>query len=46
MYKNITTQMDGYHDPELCIKQMPANLIIEDLQRQADKQQKLLREFK
>ncbi|CAF1339040.1 unnamed protein product [Rotaria sp. Silwood1] len=42
--KDIKTQMNGYQEPELFIKKMHANLVIEDLHRQQQEQRKLLQE--
>ncbi|CAF3688894.1 unnamed protein product [Rotaria sp. Silwood1] len=43
---NIEKQMNGYQEPESCIRMIRENLIIEDLHRQQAEQQKLLEETK
>ncbi|CAF5042731.1 unnamed protein product, partial [Rotaria sp. Silwood1] len=44
--EDIEKQMNGYQNPELCIRTIRANLSIEDLHRQQAEQQKLLEETK
>lgn len=42
--KDIKTQMNGYQEPELFIKHLRANLVIEGLHRQQEEQRLLLKE--
>ncbi|CAF4296875.1 unnamed protein product [Rotaria sp. Silwood2] len=44
--KDIRTQMNGYQEPELFIKKMHENLVIDDLHRQQEEQRELLKEVK